>query len=273
MIHVEYGGRLGNNLFQYCFGRILATELGYKLEAPRINGFEGTWDNVEGKVISGNPHELHGHELDLEDILENPPNGPIHLKGYFQRYEYYKKYKTQIKNWLRTEELDDQLKKAINQKDEDVVLHMRLGDDITTFKPDAPYTMPLEYYEKALESLNFNRLFICSEPETLNSSYIKQFDKYEPLIVGGDTLTDFRVMRSFKNIIVAQSTFSWWAAFLSEASNIFMPIPNQGNAANFESGAFANEWSDARPDIDLNVDDESRYTYVTQEDEGWVING
>ena len=46
MIHVEYGGRLGNNLFQYCFGRILATELGYKLEAPRINGFQGTWDNV-----------------------------------------------------------------------------------------------------------------------------------------------------------------------------------------------------------------------------------
>ncbi len=37
--------------------------------------------------------KLDGNKI--KDILENPPNGPIHLKGYFQRYEYYKKYKTQ----------------------------------------------------------------------------------------------------------------------------------------------------------------------------------
>lgn len=260
MINVEYGGRLGNNLFQYCFGRILASELGYKLQASRINGFSSTGDTVDGKIISGNPHELHGHEVDLNEILKNPPNGPIHLKGYYQRYEYYKKYKAQIKQWLQIEEYN------VNQKDEDVILHMRLGDDITTFDPNAPYIMPFEYYEKALEKLDFNQLFICSEPETLHSPYIKQFERYNPLIVGGDTLTDFRVMRSFKNIIVSQSTFSWWGAFLSEATNVFMPVPQKGNSR------LPNEWSDARPDIDLNVDDESRYTYITQENEGWVIN-
>lgn len=31
MISVNCAGRLGNNIFQYCFGRILAEELGYTM--------------------------------------------------------------------------------------------------------------------------------------------------------------------------------------------------------------------------------------------------
>ena len=42
MITVKYQGGLGNMLFQYCFGRMLATRLGYKLNASHINGFSST---------------------------------------------------------------------------------------------------------------------------------------------------------------------------------------------------------------------------------------
>ncbi len=38
MIEVRYKGRLGNNLFQYCFGRILAESLGFTLKAEYIEG-------------------------------------------------------------------------------------------------------------------------------------------------------------------------------------------------------------------------------------------
>ena len=42
MIEVRYKGRLGNNLFQYCLGRILSEALGFALQANAIPGFPGT---------------------------------------------------------------------------------------------------------------------------------------------------------------------------------------------------------------------------------------
>ena len=39
MISVNYAGRLGNNIFQYCFGRILAEELGYMMN-KNLSEFE-----------------------------------------------------------------------------------------------------------------------------------------------------------------------------------------------------------------------------------------
>ena len=52
MIDVKYNGGLGNNLFQYCFGRILAERLGYALAAPPIPGFAGTYDTSMARPIA-----------------------------------------------------------------------------------------------------------------------------------------------------------------------------------------------------------------------------
>ena len=48
MVEVKYIGRLGNNLFQYCLGRIIAEGLGYKLKVDPIPGFPNTNKPVEG---------------------------------------------------------------------------------------------------------------------------------------------------------------------------------------------------------------------------------
>ena len=102
---------------------------------------------------------------------------------------------------------------------------MRLGDNVTCFYPDRPLTMPIDYYHKVLDSISFDRLYLCSEPETIGSKYIRQFDKYDPIILHGDVLQDFRAIKSFNKIVMSQSTFAWWAAFLSNASEIFVPVP------------------------------------------------
>tara|TARA_R110002051_G_scaffold325548_3_gene428806 strand:+ start:4288 stop:5064 length:777 start_codon:yes stop_codon:yes gene_type:complete len=258
MIYTQYGGRLGNNMFQYCFGRILAEELGYDLIAPPIFGFAGTEEKVLGSRVEGEPERVGGHQVDIKHILALEPPKPILLDGFYQRYEYYKPHKDKIKEWLRIDNHN------VGQDDEDIIIHLRLGDDITTFDADNPYIMPFSFYEKALENTTYNRVYICSEPETINSKYIKQFDKYDPIILNGDTLSDFRSLKSFKKIIISQSTFSWWAAFLSDATEIFFPLPAKGNAR------FVNEWSDGRSDIDLVVSDEPRYKYIKQNENGWL---
>ena len=47
MVTVKYLGRLGNNLFQYALGRIIAESLDYPLQASAIDGFDGTFDIVK----------------------------------------------------------------------------------------------------------------------------------------------------------------------------------------------------------------------------------
>ena len=75
MIKVQYGGRLGNNMFQYCFGRILAEKLGYELIASPIMGFDETNQKVNGKRVEGYPPKLGCHEVDIDNLLSlDPPH-------------------------------------------------------------------------------------------------------------------------------------------------------------------------------------------------------
>src|SRR4051794_34298153 len=100
MIEVRYKGRLGNNLFQYCLGRILAENLRMKLKCDPIPGFKHTFELVEGGVSDGPEVVLTGQIIPLRCILNDPRPPRIVLDGYFQRAEYYRPFLKEIKRWL-----------------------------------------------------------------------------------------------------------------------------------------------------------------------------
>jgi len=60
VIEVRYKARLGNNLFQYCLGRILAEELAFELHAQAIPGFPNTAQRVNGSNCDGPEQILSG---------------------------------------------------------------------------------------------------------------------------------------------------------------------------------------------------------------------
>lgn len=243
MISVRYQGRLGNNLFQYCFGRILSEETGLALSVGQIPDFYNT-KKIDGKKVTGEPKILSGHEVDLEDIIKNYNNSPIHLNGYYFRYEYYKPYKKQIKeDWLAMSN------KVRVENTKDAVVHIRRGDFVSH-----GYTLTADSYHRMINSLDFEDLYIVTDDPS--DSFIKNFDVYNPKIISSSQSSDFMFLMSFDKIIISQSTFSWWAAYLSDASNIIAPRTKNG------------VWgSDTRPDVNLTVDDEIRYTYIDCEAE------
>jgi len=106
MVEVKYSSQMGNHLFQYCFGRIIAERLGYKLKAGPIPGFSNTAKKVNGHDYFSYPADLLlGHiekkikrqEIDLKALLADKRKRKIVINGFFQRYEYYKPYKSQIR--------------------------------------------------------------------------------------------------------------------------------------------------------------------------------
>lgn len=261
MIIVNYTGGLGNTLFQYSMGRILAEEMKYELFADSIQGFEGTKDNITGAVTRNDPLQLTNQHIDLDTIIKTDRQITLGPFGFFQRYEYYKPYKNRIRQWLHTDHRD------VGQTENDMVIHLRLGDCILGDLAEDPYVMPPAYFQKALDSTTFDKLYICSDPETLEHPlfhhYMEIFSPHQPILIGGNTIEDFNAIKSFNKIIMSQSTFSWFAALLSNASEIFVPVPS--------GGKHGNEWSIESPGVALFVDDEDRYQYIKQYGDEWQL--
>lgn len=216
MIQVLYSGGLGNNLFQYALGRILAEELGYELKADPINGFPGTYEKVSGESYE---EEIiyNGHYIDIKEILKNKPKKCIVLDGFFQQSKYYEPYKSRIKNWFRMEEGPSPMDKN------DLLVHIRRGDYFI-----AKSFLPMEFYSTVVNKQQFHRIFVCTDNP--RDQFVRKFIKENnnASILSKPTLEEFRIMVSANNICISQSTFSWWAAFLSNANKIYYPLPKNG---------------------------------------------
>jgi hypothetical protein len=246
MVEVKYIGGLGNRLFQYCLGRIIAETLGFKLKAAPIPGFSSTVRTVEGKDFSdGAVQELGGNQIDLPAVLENRTPRKVLVHGYFQRYEYYQPFKDAIrKQWLIPD-----LQPPAQRPGHEIVLNIRRGDYI-----QMGWATPFGFFEELLNSTRCDRVFIVTDvPE---DPFFHRFKKYQPVLFHKTPLEDFAMLLSFKKIVISQSTFSWWAAFLSEAGEIV--VPQSDNS--LWSGNIKHLDVDMR--INLDVTDEDRFKLV-----------
>jgi len=114
--------------------------------------------------------------------------------------------------------------------------------------------LPLSYYENAIQSVEYDKLHICTDrPNDPMVKYIK--NKYNATIRALGVIDNLNFIKKFNNIIISNSTFLWWAAFLSNAEVIVFPRPENGF------------WSRNEPiskNIDLGVH-EDRYKYLNCE--------
>ena len=242
MVEVIYDGNLGNNLFQYCFGRILAGKLGYRLSAKPIAGFPRTHDQVDGASY---PLEetvtLRGQKPNLEFLSHTCLRYHVLLTGYFQRYEYYAPHAQRIREWLAIEDRID-----FEPRPDDVLVGIRRGKDYIP-----RHGLPISYYEAALASVDHDRVFICTnEPD---DSFVRHFrKKYGAVVRAPGALDNLAFIKKFNKMIISNSTFLWWAAFLSDAREIVFPRPANGF------------WSASDPssrNISLEIP-EDRYRYL-----------
>lgn len=258
MVHVRWNGRLGNQLFEYAIGRIIAEELGYELLSDPLPGFPHTGNKIYGNVV--HPiHMLEGQSLDMNFIYSNKDKLGFMINGWFQRYEYYEPFKDRIKLWFKT---DLTLPPV---KDNDVIIHIRRTQHGEDYKIPydingctymmSPDLLSFEWYDGILKTLDFNQLYICTDMPF--DPFLYLFKKYKPIIKSNSTIEDFCLIKQFRRIVMSQSTFSWWAAFLSDATDIYMPRTTQGCWAE-KSGS----------DVYVN---ESRYHIINAERIGTYI--
>lgn len=163
--------------------------------------------------------------------------GNIYLDGYWQSDEYFKDIEDVIKQeFTFKNEPDDRNKKIIKsiQKTDSVSIHVRRGDYVSNPKTNQNHsTCSLYYYSKAvieiLKEVDRPHFFIFSDDmewvkTNLKISYPTTYVDFNQ---GQSSYEDMRLMSNCKHNIIANSSFSWWSAWLNKNPNKIVIAPNK----------------------------------------------
>ena len=238
MIVLKYRGGMGNKFFVYCYGRILAEQLNYALSCKKIDGFSNAAP-IDGLRCHESPVKLFFGTKDaiLEDIKNNRHH-KIVSQFSMQEYSLYKDHKEKIRGWLKPDleldgnnlsHLDFRVKK--NGKFEKTTVESIWSEDLIVIQRlknfvDLRVDLKFNYFAAILKKISFKRLFIISdEPE---SEMFNQFAEYSPVYLFGDPLTHYSFPMLFKKMVISQSTFCWWIAWMSDATEIYFPLTANG---------------------------------------------
>jgi hypothetical protein len=216
MISVNLKWGLGNQLFQYSFGRILAERKGYKLESAGIANLSRTWDSIKGDRYEHPEEELISGYFFIDSIVSNKEKRKISLNGHFQNLNYYKADRNHIKSWLKYGKTSfDELI--------DTAVHVRRGDYVSI-----GWALPFSFYRDAIEKVwdGISPLYIATDDK--NDPFLRNFSYYNPRFINANALETIFILSRARNLIMSRSSFSWWAAFLGEHDIIACPNPNSG---------------------------------------------
>jgi hypothetical protein len=218
MITIRSDGRMGNRL-QYFIAAMHCHKLtGLKFIPERIQGFLNTYKIKDGITYDDIKPAGELYNSDRENFFENVKNSKNGwcIDFMIHRYECFKQIgRENVIDYLKIEN-ENQFTKP---KDDEMVIHIRLGDYI--FVGGGSIT-DKNLYLKALLMENPNRCTIVTD-EPYNE-YLKDFTKLGCAIRSLDPLSDFVYLKNAKKICISKSSFSWNAAYISNAEKIYFPI-------------------------------------------------
>jgi hypothetical protein len=162
---------------------------------------------------------------------------PVYIKGYFQSYKYFENKEDLIRETFSfpIESLDDRNKTLLSklQSETTISVHIRRGDYVTNNKTQQFHgNCSLEYYSNAIALLASKNKGFTLVLFSDDSQWVKeQFETlpYSKIFVDYNTdensWIDMLLMSSCSHNIIANSSFSWWAAWLNAQPNKIVIAP------------------------------------------------
>lgn len=174
------------------------------------------------------PNMLEGTDPILSGMKDD-----IVYDGYFQSDQYFKGYESEIKKMFT---LKDQVTKDFIQRKGDflkkkyVAVHLRRtdylnhgGDELGGYD----MTLSVAYYKRCLEKIKdiheYDVVFVSDDIDFVKKEFGEQPNYY---FERNDEITDFQLLLHADQLIIANSTFSWWAAWLNNKTGLKVFAPN-----------------------------------------------
>lgn len=210
------GTGLGNKMFINALAYIISLETGRELVTIPIDFFKNTLINTSVDRIY-NPlytRQYGDQYINLDNLYKH--DGDIIINSFAQKQEYYRQYRNKLKNFFY------EVNESSLQHDQ-TVLYVRNGD----YK-DLNVYIGIENYYKMLDNIEFTNLTIVVEHVDDDVKDIA--NKYKADIFSKNIFEDFLYIKNAKSIIMSQSTFAWWAAFLGDPESVYIPLSIKGQS-------------------------------------------
>lgn len=230
---------LGNQMFQVAAAVALSLDHGYEPYFPDLAQcpWWGMPDNYKDVFWRLNCSTPVGEEMFV--YTENEVKFPIpaqpnmRLRGWFQSEGYFAHRKKEIiELFSPSREIIDYLQlkySEVLRHPNTVAIHVRtyIKDYGRLPTKDDLHAFPgVSYYEKAVAMFPEDSLFIlCSDDIEWCKENLSHLSKNLLFIEGNHYIHDFYLMSLCHHNIIANSTFSWWAAYLNTHPNQIVVTP------------------------------------------------
>lgn len=253
-----YGG-VGNQMFQYAAGRALSLKLGFPLFLDTswyinrndrkllidqfcLSGSETFLSDkktyflntISGQFssriisITENVRLLKEKKLSFNHEYDEVTSS-VYLDGYWQTEKYFSKYKENIRQDFFLRHPPPKKFEIVKHEiitTESVCVHVRRGDYISNkIASEIHGICPISYYENSIDYFlnNFKspKFFIFSDDPAWVIQNMTLFPNTRIMDVNqpDEAYLDLSLMSNCKHFVIANSTFSWWAAWLSDFKN------------------------------------------------------
>lgn len=266
-INIKLSGGLGNQLFQYALGRSLAIKYLCALNIDTSwykNTPEGSTPRValiEHLNIKANFIEnVVDHEIFIQQkiwykffskkikvekkyfkyddsIMKVKP--PLYLDGYWQSYKYFENIRHCLLNEI-TPKIDgapsySQLETLIKKSKNSIAVHVRRGDYITSESASKVHgALAIDYYKNAINEIKkkteTQTFFFFSDEINWVKENLGNHENYnyiEPNCNQESAIQELYLMSLCKDFIIANSTFSWWGAWLGTNKDKIVIFPKK----------------------------------------------
>lgn len=241
MIIVKFQGRLGNQIFIYAFALSISKKFKtfflidnveysvlFKYFKKRTMFFQFS-NNILLKLFK-KTIKNRVYQMGVEDIevIKRQFTDNSYYDGFFQSENYFEKNKEYFLKKLRIRKkyrvlFSEKFGHFFNEN-KVIAIHCRLGDylnwEIEGFG-DKDLTLPQSYYENAInqiDDIDECQIIIVTD-DVVNIENKFNFLKNK-IIVSEEEIIDFQILQNAHKLIISNSSFSWWAAYLNNKNAI-----------------------------------------------------
>ena len=249
--HLGQLGQLGNQMFQYAAAKGVASKLDVPFMIPNhrqvfddgignrytillFNAFKLTSASLLGTLRTENYVQENGFSFN-KDLFKIDNTENVSLYGFFQTEKYFKHIQKEIrKDFTFKDEIKDECDDLIKQFTNPIALHVRRGDFVWNNKNHPP--LGLDYYESALKLFDSDRevIIFSDDTEWCKEQELFANDRFA-VAEGGDQFYDLCLMSMCDDFIIANSTFSWWGAWLGNRGKVVAPKQWFGEALDHDT--------------------------------------
>jgi len=204
---------------------------------------------VKYKFIRNKYFYFHGYDsVKYDNEIANLKEG--YLDGYWQNLQYFSDCELELRKTLNIKktisDANSQFQNILNNH-YTIAIHIRRGDYVSNnfyfdlFNSNY-YENAVSYFKNKFENMKF--LFFSDDIDWVKKNI--KYDKLNSIFIERDSvnsnLSDFDLMVKCNSIVIANSTFSWWAAWLNNSPEKIVIAPDIWLAHFLPNNLIHNKW-------------------------------